>query len=44
VVTERAEIREKVIEREAEIDALTTKKKVIQYNAILFDPVLEEIV
>ena len=42
VVTERAEIRAKVIEREAEIDALTTKKKAIQYNAILFDPILPE--
>ena len=39
VATDRAAIRTKVTEREAEIDALTTKKKVVQYNAILFDPV-----
>lgn len=39
VATERSDIRAKVTEREAEIDALTTKKKVVQYNAILFDPI-----
>ena len=39
VATDRAAVRTKVTEREAEIDALTTKKKVVQYNAILFDPV-----
>ena len=37
IATERSNIRTKVTEREAEIDALTTKKKVAQYNAILFD-------
>ena len=39
--TQRKEIRDKVIEREAEIDALNTKKKVAQYQVILFDPDLD---
>lgn len=39
IATERSNIRAKVVEREGEIDALTTKKKVLQYNAILFDAV-----
>lgn len=39
--TQRKEIRDKVIEREAEIDALNTKKKVAQYQVILFDPIID---
>lgn len=35
--TQRKEIRDKVAERETEIDALNTKKKVAQWNVILFD-------
>ncbi len=35
--TKRKEIRDKVAERETEIDALNTKKKVAQWNVILFD-------
>ena len=36
--TERASIRTKVGERETEVDALSTKKKVATWNVILFDP------
>jgi hypothetical protein len=36
--TERASVRTKVVEREAEVDALSTKKKVATWDAILFDP------
>lgn len=36
--TERESIRTKVGERETEIDALSTKKKVVTWNVILFDP------
>lgn len=36
--TERASVRTKVVEREAEVDALSTKKKVVTWDAILFDP------
>ena len=35
--TERANIRTKVVERETEVDALSTKKKVATWDAILFD-------
>jgi len=35
--TERASIRTKVGERETEVDALSTKKKVATWDAILFD-------
>ena len=38
VNTERASIRTKVDERETEIDALTTKKNVVIWTPILFDP------
>ena len=38
VNTERANIRTKVDERETEIDALTTKKNVVIWTPILFDP------
>ena len=36
--TERASIRTKVEERELEIDGLSTKKKVLTWSPILFDP------
>lgn len=38
VATDRAAIRTKVTERETEINALNTKKKVLQWTPILFDP------
>lgn len=38
IQTERSNIRSKVIERETEIDALTTKKNVAKWTPILFDP------
>ncbi len=37
IQTERSDIRSKVTEREAEIDALTTKKNVVKWTPILFD-------
>lgn len=38
IQTERSDIRSKVTERETEIDALTTKKNVVKWTPILFDP------
>ncbi len=38
IKTERQAIRTKVVEREAEIDALSTKKLVLTWSPILFDP------
>lgn len=38
VATDRAAVRTKVEERETEVNALTTKKKVLQWTPILFDP------
>jgi hypothetical protein len=42
VTTKREEIKSKADEREAEIDALTKKGDVVNYNARLFDPVRPE--
>ena len=42
ITTKREEIKSKADEREAEIDALTKKSDVINYNARLFDPVRPE--
>ena len=44
IATDRAAIRTKVTEREAEIDALTTKKDVVKYNAILFDIDVDDLI
>ena len=38
VATDRAAIRTKVTDRETEVNALTTKKNVLQWTPILFDP------
>ena len=38
IQTKRSDVRSKVIERETEIDALTTKKNVAKWQPILFDP------
>ncbi len=38
IATERSDIRAKVEERETEVNALTTKKNVVKWTPILFDP------
>ena len=38
ITTERSDIRAKVVERETEVNALTTKKNVVKWTPILFDP------
>lgn len=38
IATERSNIRAKVEERETEVNALTTKKNVVKWTPILFDP------